>query len=516
MSKKLNKTFYRILLIVSFLILNALVLYGISTVLAFLNTGADRSGLLKAEQLRNRPYQPKITWDYTAVKGRSLHPEAIRAIEDDYLKAWYVKQRALQSNEEEGIADYFTDSARVKLRKIIRENKKKQIHLVSTSLSHQPRVEFFSENGQLLVFTDQAVSEYQQVFKGKNLLAILEDSSTYQVMMMLEDGFWRIRHMKRLPDTTKPKQEKGSGVFQVKNKKLYYQDQAFFLKGINYYPQKTPWDMYGDQFDLKQMAIDFGKIKGLGLNTIRIFVPYEDFGKEQVRPEKLDKLEKVLNLAKQKQLFVVVTLFDFYGNYAVLDWTHTHRHAESLLTRFKDHPAILAWDVKNEPDLDFESRGANNVKGWLKTTIAQMRTFAPNHLITVGWSKPEAAIYLEQEVDFVSFHYYKPFAQLAADYKMLNNLIDKPLVLQEFGMSSYSGWFNFWQGGKKAQADYHRKMHDFILQNDLSFMAWTLYDFDAIPRSVVGRWPWRKAYQKHFGFFTTQGKPKPAATYLTY
>ena len=43
----------------------------------------------------------------------------------------------------------------------------------------------------------------------------------------------------------------------------------------------------------------------------------------------------------------------------------------------------------------------------------------------------------------------------------------------------------------------------------IPFILWTLYDFDEVPNSVVGRLPWRKNPQRYFGLINTEGKKKP-------
>ncbi|GAW89159.1 glycosyl hydrolase family 5 [Flavobacterium psychrophilum] len=49
-------------------------------------------------------------------------------------------------------------------------------------------------------------------------------------------------------------------------------------------------------------------------------------------------------------------MFDFYSDYTLESWTLTSRHAEKIVSEFKKHKAVLAWDIKNEPNLDFENR----------------------------------------------------------------------------------------------------------------------------------------------------------------
>ena len=62
--------------------------------------------------------------------------------------------------------------------------------------------------------------------------------------------------------------------------------------------------MYGKHFDVGIISDDFKIIKDAGLNTIRIFVPYEDFGKANVISKKLDKLKTVLDIAHKQDLKV--------------------------------------------------------------------------------------------------------------------------------------------------------------------------------------------------------------------
>jgi hypothetical protein len=46
-------------------------------------------------------------------------------------------------------------------------------------------------------------------------------------------------------------------------------------------------------------------------------------------------------------------------------------------------------------------------------------------------------------------------------------------------------------------------------------MSWTLYDFSKVPKEVVGRLPWRKQTQEHFGFINQKGETKPAFKYIS-
>lgn len=281
------------------------------------------------------------------------------------------------------------------------------------------------------------------------------------------------------------------------------------IKGVNYYPKDHPWDMYGGNYDDRTIDEDFKKIKDIGLNSIRIFVPYESFGKAEVDSIKLSQLSATLDIAKKYNLKVIVTLFDFYGDYNVQDWTLTHRHAEHIVKALKNHEALLGWDVKNEPDLDFESRGKSNVLAWLRNIIEEIKGWDPEHPITIGWSSTKAAENLSQEVDYISFHYYLDPDEFKDRYSILKKAVpDKPIVLQEYGYSSYSGFWNAYLGSEKKQSSYFEKMQKVIESQEIPSILWTLYDFDQVPNSVVGRLPWRKSKQKYFGLLDKNGNPK--------
>ena len=333
------------------------------------------------------------------------------------------------------------------------------------------------------------------------------EKAHYKAVLLLEDGFWRVRHL--------VKYQANPFVYKAPVKPL---DSLFkLMKGLNYYPKNAAWDMYGKAFNTDTIAADFKIIKEAGLNSIRIFVPYNDFGKAKVEQQKIIKLKKVLDLALVYQLKVVVTLFDFYGDYQVSDWTLNHRHLDRVVGAFKDHKAILAWDIKNEPNLDFENRGKERVLSWLKYMISYVKSLAPNQLVTIGWSDIESAHFLKDEVDFISFHYYESLDDFEKAYlKLKKEIPNKPIVVGEFGWSSYRGVWMPFGGSVDTQAENHMKIQSIFSKHNISFLSWTLYDFGEVPVSVVGSLPWRKIPQKFYGFIDINGKKKPAFKYISH
>ncbi|MRH99818.1 cellulase family glycosylhydrolase [Kriegella sp. EG-1] len=502
MAIKLNKVFYRSALIVTFLAINALVIYGLGAAWSFMNTGADKTSLLHLEVPMEDVYKPSINWINTDNPGRSMDKQALGEITNDYMNAWHVRNIAYKKNDKYGIEDFYTDSARVRLYDNIAMNLKNNNWFKRTTLSHNSALDFYTADGTMVVFKDYNVEEYQETYEGDQLVFKEKDTTSYQVMMLLEDGFWRIRHLKEIPnlkDTSNVSQRKiDDKIAKIKKS-----------KGINYYPKDSPWDTFGKKFNDSIINQDFNIINDMGLNTIRVFIQYEDFGKNRVDHKKLALLKTLLDTAEKNNLDVLITLFDFYGDYDVSNWTLTHRHAETIVKAIKDHPALLGWDIKNEPDLDFDSRGRLRVLSWLEQMIENIKKWDNNHPITIGWSSPEAGIELADKVDFVSYHYYRePEAFLEEHNKLKSIVSDKPLVLQEYGYSSYSGIWNFYQSSPEAQFEYYQLMQNQLADASIPFLFWTLYDFENVPTSVAGSLPWKTQKQHYFGCIDLKGNKK--------
>ncbi|WP_418262019.1 glycoside hydrolase family 2 TIM barrel-domain containing protein [Flavobacterium faecale] len=511
-----NRNMYRFALILLFVLISLLSLLGVNRILEYLNTGADRSSMLHLELNSEDTYLPKVVWKKIENPARKMEKNTLHKIERDYLFSWYVKNNALEKNTKKGIEDFYTKNTRRNLYRTIKYNQLHQIAISSTTLKHFPELEFYSEDGQQVVFTDKNVVEFQKISQNNHVLTTIQDTATYRVMMLLEDGFWRVRHLVKMEaEAFKKDSLKSKPVYTTKAHQILKNKLPYIIKGINYYPKNSAWDTFGEFFNKDTLAHDFDIIKQANLNTIRIFIQYEDFGKAKVNALKLEKLKKLLDLAEAKKLAVIVTLFDFYSDYTIPSWTLTHRHAEQIVSTFREHKAILGWDIKNEPNLDFESRDKDNVLQWLDHMIAVIKENDPNHLVTIGWSNSVDATYLASKLDFISYHFYNDMQHLEYETNDLLKQTKKPVVIEEYGIPSYGGIWNLWEGSLEKQASYHQKMQTYFKKNNYSYLSWTLYDFPHVPDQVAGKWPWQKTRQKKFGFIDEKGIKKPAFKYIS-
>ncbi len=499
---KKNRLIYRILILTAFLLANALLLFGIGEVYSYLNRGADKSGIFHGGLRSDINYYPEIKWDISTNKGLDISPTVVNDIIEDYKLAWFIRNNALYSWEVTGIADLYTANAREELNNLNESNKRSGIAIESTTLSHNLHIEFFSADGKIISFTDKDVTSFSRVWKNDEFVYEANDVASYKVILLLEDGFWRVRHMERISaiDSEPTNKDPIALVEQI--------------KGINYYPQDSAWDTFGEKFNADTIKKDLTLIKDLGLNTIRIFINYKDFGEASVKEDKLDKLSWLLDLSNAQNIKVIITLFDFYGDYTIKEWTATRKHAKSIVNSVKKHPALMGWDIKNEPDLDFESRNPIIVKSWLKQMLRYIKDIDPKHSVTVGWSNPEAALNLKNEVDNISFHFYSDLELLESAISGLKKSTNKPLVIQEFGLSTNSSFWIPFGNDENDQAEYYETFFKIQKRDSIHYLSWTMFDFEVVPKIISGNSPWRKIKQSNFGLINISGAKKQAFTII--
>lgn len=498
-----------------------LILKGAGAIITYFQEGADPGSALNIVPNKPPDYQTKVVWlPDDPDTGRVMEPFTRDQIEAAYIRAWLQWNLSQEKGSAYGLKTYFTGPTLDAISNAIQQSVSNGFKITQTTTEHHPQLHFYSADGSIVSFTEEG-ARVEQIIRDKSGQVILADerNSRYDVVMLLEDGNWRIRHMVRINETnpadnkfvTVPK----TGFVRVDGATLTLDGQPFQAAGVNYYPQATPWDKFWLSYKPTIIDEDLKRVKDLGLNTLRIFVPFTQFGGTTPTEAYLKLLDDFLKRADQQGLKVIVTLFDFRTDYNPLLWADADRHLETILTRFKDYASVLAWDLKNEPDLDYKTGGRETVDLWLRHVAITAREFDPNHLITIGWSTSSVAATASNLVDFVSFHYYTPAVNLPAEYNRLKTATaDKAIMVTEFGLPT---WNTFFPNGhsEPEQAEYYADIIKFLrASGSAGYMAWTLYDFSYIPGSVAGALPWQNGPQKELGILKADGKPKPAAALL--
>ncbi len=503
--------------------------------LRYFQQGADPASALNIVPNKPPDLEVALAWlPDDPDTGREMEPLTRVEIESAYLRAWLQWNISYLRGEAYGLETYFVGPALEAVEASIDAMHAQGWSLQQTDLEHHLHLHFYSADGSIVSFTARDVL-VAQVLRSEGTIPVVTEvtRADYEVVMMLEDGNWRVRHWVRTTGETlqsvAPADPETADFVTTKGDQLVSNGRPFIVRGLNYYPKDTPWHDFWPTYDPHTIEEDFALIESLGLNTIRIFVPYnfqlpeEEHNTENSPTKPADpyvdlrlKLADLLARAESHNLKVIVTLFDFRTDYQILLWPNANRDIREIVPYFADSPTILAWDLKNEPDLDQAGNTPEMVNLWLEHVAWQIRQHDPNHLLTIGWAAAAQADQLTEIVDFISFHDYLDTATFSGRIAKLRQAApNKPIVLTEFGLTTWNSYFFPIGNSEQEQAVYYADMIQTMRNQNISgYVAWTLHDFSDIPADVVGRLPWRTAPQHHFGLVDSRGNKKPAAFLL--
>ena len=167
----------------------------------------------------------------------------------------------------------------------------------------------------------------------------------------------------------------GSGIVSVVGHHLERDGVIFEARGMNYFPKDYAWDRFWISYTLAptQTNVELDQAKALGVNTVRIFLPYNLFDGTGQSASYLGYLEDFVSRLQARDMAALVTLFDYYPTYSTrpystTDYISSTRHISAVVnTLGVTNPAIMAWDIKNELDRDYAPYGKLKCKpGHLK------------------------------------------------------------------------------------------------------------------------------------------------------
>jgi hypothetical protein len=518
-----------LLLLITGALLGAI--YLAAELVIFSSSGANRASVFNVVPELPPDQINRVTWlpDAAAVQaGRAVEPVVRRQIAETYLRAWAQLDLSYQMRQPYGLATWFGGPLLVQMNEVVSATLSSPWRIRQSSLSHTLELTFYAADGSTVALRDHAARFVQQYTLAGSDPVITTSASTYSVVMVLEQGNWRIRAWRReaeQPPTAQPSMPataqpgKLAGFVSAAGRQLQLDGQPFLVRGANYYPAVTPWTLFWPHYDRKQTARDLRAMRQLGLNTARIFVPYDDFGGDVVDPAQVASLQDFLDQAQTNGLKVIVTLFDHRTDHSIENWGADELHLAGIVAPVAGHGAILAWDIKNEADRDAAFNTPARNMAWLRHMAGEVRRLDPHHLITVGWSTPAAAAAAPDDfVDLVSFHYYDAAADYAAGLAALHAVGDnRPLLLSEYGQST---WRWLWPAAylEAQQAGHIAAIRAANAQGGeqgaiAGELVWALYDFSTVPLAEF-RFPWQQATQAHMGVLRTDGSAKPAAALL--
>jgi hypothetical protein len=288
----------------------------------------------------------------------------------------------------------------------------------------------------------------------------------------------------------------------VEGDQLTVDGQPFFIRGVNYYPRHAPWDRFLTESDLAEIAKELDLIAAAGFNTLRIFLWYDPLftcAPEDAipNPEIFAKLDAFIALVSERGLRLIVTfndLPDLVFRPLYTDWAHYDAQTAFIVRRYRDESAVLAWDLRNEGDLDYGAQDGREgrferetVLAWLTHAAELVREKDDRHLLTAGWWGD--ATETSEVVDVFSFHHWTGATELVSRIEALKEKNTKPIVVEEVGFPSWG------ENGEASQAQMLGEVIGAAESNGVAgWLVWTAFDFmpadeqPTSPEYTLGLW----------------------------
>ena len=312
------------------------------------------------------------------------------------------------------------------------------------------------------------------------------------------------------------------------------------------------------KFDLAEVETDFGRIAACGLDSVRMFLTWEDFqpAPERVDQWMLERLVEVADLAGGLGLALIPTLFT--GHMSGVNWIPTWAlggssgdprfrvvsggrvvdtglrnwytdaavgdaqvlFAAEAAAALAGHEAVWAWDLGNENSNCVIPPTRSAARAWLARLSSAIRSADATALVTVGLHMEDleedrrlGPAEASEACDLLSMHGYPIYARWAdgpTDHQVLPFLArvthwlgeGGDLVFSEFGLPSLVV-------EDDAGAAYTaRALEGLRRAGCLGALLWCYSDYDpALWESP----PFDLApHERSFGLWRADGSPKPA------
>jgi len=304
------------------------------------------------------------------------------------------------------------------------------------------------------------------------------------------------------------------------------------LKGTNYWTSTQPFAYTWAKWDGNQVLAELKKARDMGVNTIRVGLPYDHvFTLKQVWDDDkqlrhigkgiINEMTQFLQIAGVYGMKVIFVLFEWYDKYPAQGSTDDRTniiYIQGIVGHFANDDRILAWDLHNEPDNydTWEGGGKNTVIKWLQRIAGYVRAVDSRHPITVGvgnyrnlWESANDGTTILSFVDFAAFHCYDAGA-LGAQIADTKAHTQKPVLLEEMGWPTAPG-ANAPKGVVFSETQQNYLYNTMLAASKSNHIAgviqWTLSDFPAAS-TTAGKYA---SYEENFGLIRLDGSLKPAA-----
>ena len=302
--------------------------------------------------------------------------------------------------------------------------------------------------------------------------------------------------------------------------------------GVNFWSRSggpRMWARYDPVVVRQELAV----LAEHGCNVTRSFCYWPDFVPEPecLEPLVLERFEDFLDAHVEAGLGTIPTFI--VGHMSGQNWDPAWRAGRDLyrdvwlvsqqawfaseITRhFAAHKAVVGWLLSNEMPHYGGPAGTDEITAWARILIQAVRAGGGHQPVSIGdgaWGievsgrdNGYSVRALAPLVEFIGPHVYTMSDDLvrqsmaAALACELSTSFDRPVVLEEFGLSSD------FASDENAAHYYRQVLHTSLIAGAKGWLAWNNCDYD----DLADQDPYRHhPFEMHFGLTDKNGQPKP-------
>ena len=328
------------------------------------STGAQTSSALHEVAAVPQYAGQLISWlpDHW-VGGRQLEPDTRVMVEAAYIRAWGALGHFESTGDGAPLLDTFSGPAQLTALAMPRD-----AGGATWDIGHRVQLDFYALDGATVAFhdTDAAIVRTVDTAAGE---AVLLSHETYDVVMVLEDGYWRIRQLRRGPD---PVLVTVSGPAGGRTTVVAPAPHALVpvpaLRATEYRP--VSWA----GLDLNALAADFARARALGITAVRVPLSFLQLGGADPSSAVLADVGALLSTARSTGLKVILVTLDGLDDLSPGNWFTADRQLQVLVSAFRTNPALAMWDVADRPDLRTAHATPTEIRAFLVQAVALTRS----------------------------------------------------------------------------------------------------------------------------------------------
>lgn len=301
---------------------------------------------------------------------------------------------------------------------------------------------------------------------------------------------------------------------------IYLNNNMFKLKGEKFFPIMlnyaicfrkidnqyivSPYKIYEDPKDYEFNNLDSAYnqlrghlkiIKDMGFNSIRLifdrmelinenyfYVTDKDSLSVNSKSDSIiSALAKYIKIAEEEDVRIMLLIKSPIKNAELENFTI------QLLKKFSNNPVIFAYDFFNEPlyfdvvdkNDKYKDRDKKEVYQIVKRWRKLMNDYAPNQMLTIGFSEPIEVFEWDPsilDIDFVSFHTYQPL-RVPNEIYWYSKYCKKPWMLSETSLPADNDSITY-----DEQADFLKETYKRVV--DCGGIGFGWWEFQEIPMTT--------------------------------